>query len=191
MCLSSNVGRARTRTSKALFIVNMASVSKRKSGGGTLAACMRCHHRKQRCSGFPSCVNCQAAGVACKRESTPAMRRLAGLSKQDLIDQIVKLEDAVNTVSNQSLGERHQSIVTTSSTTDTPCQDQSPADATVVPEAFGPSSTHLFRVCADAAGDACQLFRILFSQKKLKFSFTMVNSVFVAGSTIWSVSWPL
>jgi hypothetical protein len=127
--------------SKGLVTVNMASVSKRKSGGGTLAACLRCHRRKQRCSGFPSCVNCQAASVACKRESTPAMRRLAGLSKQDLIDHIVKLEDALDTDSHQSPGERHQSIVTTSTATDTPCQDQSPTDATVVPEACGPSST--------------------------------------------------
>ncbi|KAH6986480.1 fungal-specific transcription factor domain-containing protein, partial [Ilyonectria sp. MPI-CAGE-AT-0026] len=56
-------------------------------------ACLRCHRRKQRCVGFPACTNCRAADLPCSRDSTPSMRRLAGLSKEDLLKKIEALEE--------------------------------------------------------------------------------------------------
>ncbi|KAL6415687.1 hypothetical protein AUP68_02253 [Ilyonectria robusta] len=68
-----------------------SSIQKRK--GSTIKACLRCHRRKQRCVGFPACTNCRAADLPCSRDSTPSMRRLAGLSKEDLLKKIEALEE--------------------------------------------------------------------------------------------------
>lgn len=63
----------------------------------TIKACLRCHRRKQRCVGFPACTNCRAAKIPCSRDSTPLMRRLAGLSKEELLDKIEALEERLST----------------------------------------------------------------------------------------------
>lgn len=50
-------------------------------------ACMRCHRRKQRCVGYPSCTSCEAANLTCQR-TAPSSRRFARLSKQELLDKL-------------------------------------------------------------------------------------------------------
>jgi hypothetical protein len=67
-----------------------AGVQKRKSS--SFKACLRCHRRKQRCIGFPVCSNCQSAKATCERDTAIAQRKLAGLSKEDLLDRIDSLE---------------------------------------------------------------------------------------------------
>ncbi|RSL84880.1 hypothetical protein CEP51_003631 [Fusarium floridanum] len=64
-----------------------------KKRGATVKACLRCHRRKQRCVGFPACSNCEAANVPCSRISTPSMRRLGTLSKEELLNRIEILEN--------------------------------------------------------------------------------------------------
>lgn len=41
--------------------------------------------------GYPACTNCRTAKLPCSRDSTPLMRRLAGLSKEELINKIEAL----------------------------------------------------------------------------------------------------
>lgn len=64
-----------------------------KKRGATVKACLRCHRRKQRCVGFPACSNCEAANIPCSRISTPSMRRLGTLSKEELLNRIEILEN--------------------------------------------------------------------------------------------------
>ncbi|KAI8716406.1 Zn(2)-C6 fungal-type domain-containing protein [Fusarium sp. LHS14.1] len=64
-----------------------------KKRGATVKACLRCHRRKQRCVGFPACSNCEAANIPCTRISTPSMRRLGTLSKEELLNRIEILEN--------------------------------------------------------------------------------------------------
>jgi hypothetical protein len=73
-----------------------AGVQKRKST--SFKACLRCHRRKQRCTGFPVCSNCQSADATCERDTAVAQRKLAGLSKEDLLDRIDLLEARLGTV---------------------------------------------------------------------------------------------
>ncbi|KAL2201742.1 hypothetical protein CC79DRAFT_1281621 [Sarocladium strictum] len=68
----------------------------RKARSSTFKACFRCHRRKQRCTGHPTCANCQSANVTCIRDSPVAMRKLAGLSKEELLDRIDDLEDRLS-----------------------------------------------------------------------------------------------
>lgn len=67
-------------------------------------ACRRCHRRKQRCVGYPTCTNCEAANSSCTRSETstfqPASERYHGLSKDALFDRIEELEAQLNNVSN-------------------------------------------------------------------------------------------
>ncbi|KAH8660572.1 fungal-specific transcription factor domain-containing protein [Xylariales sp. PMI_506] len=67
------------------------SVQKRR--GTVSTACLRCHRRKQRCVGFPTCSNCSAAKVTCSRHPSTSTRRLAGLSKEELLKRIESLEE--------------------------------------------------------------------------------------------------
>ncbi|KIW33606.1 uncharacterized protein PV07_00442 [Cladophialophora immunda] len=60
-------------------------IRKRKS---KLKACYRCHRRKQRCVGYPTCSNCLAGNAACVRETPPTSGRFAGLSKQELVEKL-------------------------------------------------------------------------------------------------------
>lgn len=46
-------------------------------------------------------------------------------------------------------------------------------------------SDYLIKTCLEAAGSVCQLFKKLRLKRCLGYSFTMINSVFVAGTTIW------
>lgn len=62
-----------------------SSVRKRRTA---LKACRRCHRRKQRCVGYPTCANCQTAEVTCARDPVPVSRRFAGLSKQELVEKL-------------------------------------------------------------------------------------------------------
>ncbi|KAJ5278701.1 hypothetical protein N7478_004073 [Penicillium angulare] len=65
-------------------------------------ACRRCHRRKQRCVGYPTCTNCETANSSCTRsdpsKSQPACERYHGLSKDALFDKIEELEAQVKTV---------------------------------------------------------------------------------------------
>ncbi|ETS86977.1 hypothetical protein PFICI_00805 [Pestalotiopsis fici W106-1] len=61
----------------------------------TLKACARCHRRKQRCVGYPACANCRTANIPCSRDSTPLMRRLSALSKEELIKKIEDIHSQV------------------------------------------------------------------------------------------------
>ncbi|WAO91780.1 MFS domain-containing protein [Fusarium falciforme] len=45
-------------------------------------------------------------------------------------------------------------------------------------------SDYLIKICLEAAGSVCQLFKKLRLKRCLGYSFTMINSVFVAGTTI-------
>lgn len=65
----------------------------RKRRGAVSTACLRCHRRKQRCVGHPICENCDAANVPCSRSSSANARRLAGLSKEELLKRIEDLEE--------------------------------------------------------------------------------------------------
>lgn len=65
----------------------------RKRRGAVSTACLRCHRRKQRCVGHPICENCDAANVPCSRASSAGARRLAGLSKEELLKRIEDLEE--------------------------------------------------------------------------------------------------
>jgi hypothetical protein len=47
------------------------------------------------------------------------------------------------------------------------------------------SSDHLVKTCLEACGFVCRLFKRLRFERSFGFAFTMVNSVFVAGVTIW------
>lgn len=67
--------------------------SVRKRRGAVSTACLRCHRRKQRCVGHPICENCNAANVPCSRASSVVARRLAGLSKEELLKRIERLEE--------------------------------------------------------------------------------------------------
>ncbi|KAJ5934061.1 hypothetical protein N7466_003608 [Penicillium verhagenii] len=66
-------------------------------------ACRRCHRRKQRCVGYPVCMNCEAAKSSCTRSETPAFRpaseRYHGLSKDALFDRIEELEAQLDAIS--------------------------------------------------------------------------------------------
>ncbi|KAH6684912.1 fungal-specific transcription factor domain-containing protein [Plectosphaerella plurivora] len=68
----------------------MESIQKKR--GTPAKSCLRCHRRKQRCVGYPACSNCTAANIPCSRSSTPTLRRLAGLSKEELLQKIEELE---------------------------------------------------------------------------------------------------
>lgn len=59
-------------------------------------SCLRCHRRKQKCEGYPTCLNCQAANAVCTRDAPPVLRRLAGLSKEELLDKIDALETTLS-----------------------------------------------------------------------------------------------
>lgn len=65
-------------------------------------ACRRCHRRKQRCVGYPTCHNCEAANSSCTRvEPTshqPASERYHGMSKDALFDRIEELEAQLRAV---------------------------------------------------------------------------------------------
>lgn len=78
------------------------SVQKRR--GTVSTACLRCHRRKQRCVGYPTCSNCNAAHVPCSRYSSTSTRRLAGLSKEELLKRIESLE--VNALAQTANAER-------------------------------------------------------------------------------------
>lgn len=67
--------------------------SVRKRRGAVSTACLRCHRRKQRCVGHPICESCNAANVSCSRASSVGARRLAGLSKEELLKRIERLEE--------------------------------------------------------------------------------------------------
>ncbi|KAL2859908.1 transcription factor domain-containing protein [Aspergillus lucknowensis] len=54
-------------------------------------SCRRCHRRKQRCVGFPTCANCDAANEPCLRsETSPSWHH--GMSKGALAQRIEALE---------------------------------------------------------------------------------------------------
>lgn len=72
-------------------IVETDALTQRKRSS-TLKACHRCHRRKQRCVGYPSCTNCQAAKLACKRSSASTPQSYTALSKQELIERLLSLE---------------------------------------------------------------------------------------------------
>ncbi|KAJ5718977.1 hypothetical protein N7493_007432 [Penicillium malachiteum] len=69
-------------------------------------ACRRCHRRKQRCVGYPTCLNCEAANSTCTRSETsafqPASERYHGLSKDALFHRIEELEAQLNNVTKNS-----------------------------------------------------------------------------------------
>lgn len=68
----------------------MSSAQKGKKRG--LKSCLRCHRRKQRCIGYPTCESCSLVSEQCIRDSNYSARRLAGLSKEKLLDRIERLE---------------------------------------------------------------------------------------------------
>lgn len=76
-----------------------------KRRGTVSTACLRCHRRKQRCVGYPVCGNCNAANVSCSRHSSATVRRLAGLSKEDLLKRIESLEDRASANESSTHGE--------------------------------------------------------------------------------------
>lgn len=78
--------------------------SVRKRRGAVSTACLRCHRRKQRCVGHPICENCNGANVPCSRASSVGARRLAGLSKEELLKRIERLEDRT---SNATVSPEH------------------------------------------------------------------------------------
>lgn len=75
------------------------SVPKRRGGR---QACVRCHRRKQRCIGSPTCANCQSAQVSCLRREPPNSRRFAGWSREELLDA---LENGLPTLRPDDLDE--------------------------------------------------------------------------------------
>lgn len=131
----------------------MASV--RKQAHSRAKACLRCHRRKQRCVGFPACNNCRAANLPCSRDSTPNMRRLAGLSKEDLLKKVEALEEqlAVTGKGRQDQGWGEPSLARRQSTfsaesdrdvpqslsTDTPSDPRTDGDREF-PSVFSPPS---------------------------------------------------
>lgn len=72
----------------------MNSAQRGKKRG--LKSCLRCHRRKQRCIGYPICGACQATSSECVREPDYVPRKLAGLSKEKLLDRIEQLESGRN-----------------------------------------------------------------------------------------------
>ncbi|KAL4867180.1 hypothetical protein BDV12DRAFT_124088 [Aspergillus spectabilis] len=60
-------------------------------------SCRRCHRRKQRCVGFPTCVNCDVANQPCLRsERSPSWHH--GMSKGALAQRIEVLETHLSAV---------------------------------------------------------------------------------------------
>ena len=63
-------------------------------------SCRRCHRRKQRCVGFPTCSNCENAKQPCSRtEGAPSWHH--SMSKSTLVHRIEVLEERLATASNQ------------------------------------------------------------------------------------------
>ncbi|KAE8380245.1 fungal-specific transcription factor domain-containing protein [Aspergillus bertholletiae] len=60
-------------------------------------SCRRCHRRKQRCVGFPTCANCTAANEPCLRlETSPSWHH--GMSKGALAQRIELLEAHISAI---------------------------------------------------------------------------------------------
>lgn len=72
----------------------------------TPQACRRCRRRKQRCIGFPTCANCEAANLPCARSETErpesAPERYHGMSKDALFSRIETLEAQLSAMSGGS-----------------------------------------------------------------------------------------
>lgn len=69
-------------------------------------SCRRCHRRKQRCFGFPTCANCESANEPCTRtETVPSWHH--GMSKSALVNRIEVLEaqlsDAIDGTPSEAL----------------------------------------------------------------------------------------
>ncbi|KAL3440627.1 fungal-specific transcription factor domain-containing protein [Aspergillus insuetus] len=65
-------------------------------------SCRRCHRRKQRCIGFPTCVNCDAANEPCLR-SENSLSWHHGMSKGALAHRIEVLEAHLSTAISDEL----------------------------------------------------------------------------------------
>ena len=62
-------------------------------------SCRRCHRRKQRCVGFPTCANCESTKEPCTRaETAPSWHH--GLSKSALVARIEILEAQLSDVTD-------------------------------------------------------------------------------------------
>ncbi|OJJ36435.1 hypothetical protein ASPWEDRAFT_108896 [Aspergillus wentii DTO 134E9] len=64
-------------------------------------SCRRCHRRKQRCVGFPSCTNCEAAHQPCVRSET-ALSWHHGMSKNALAHRIEALEAQLSALRDET-----------------------------------------------------------------------------------------
>ncbi|KAJ6036138.1 hypothetical protein N7540_000417 [Penicillium herquei] len=68
-------------------------------------SCRRCHRRKQKCVGFPSCTNCENASEPCSRsESAPSWHH--AMSKGALVRRIELLEDQLAALTGNTIAGR-------------------------------------------------------------------------------------
>ncbi|KAJ5691398.1 hypothetical protein N7488_012133 [Penicillium malachiteum] len=71
-------------------------------------SCRRCHRRKQKCVGFPTCTNCENAKEPCSRsERAPSWHH--AMSKGALVRRIELLEDQLAALEEKSTGGRDKS----------------------------------------------------------------------------------
>ncbi|KAE8155824.1 fungal-specific transcription factor domain-containing protein [Aspergillus tamarii] len=105
-------------------------------------SCRRCHRRKQRCVGYPTCANCNAANEPCMRlETSPSWHH--GMSKGALAQRIEALEAHLSAITEGLPPTSGEQPV--GSPEGTPCalEEQTEADPREKSRAtayFGPSS---------------------------------------------------